>query len=99
MSEETLDIFRDGEVHVLADKCGTCIFKPASRPVEGARVAELIRGTRDEVGATVPCHKTLYGQAEHNAICRGWWDRFADRDYILRQAMDLDIIAYDPVPA
>ena len=99
MAEEPLDIFRDGEVHVLADLCGSCIFKPHHRPVEGQRVAELIRGTRDEDGATVPCHQTLYGQTEQNAICRGWWDRFHDRDPILRMAVGRGIVTYDEVPA
>jgi hypothetical protein len=93
-----LDIFREGEVHVLADLCSSCIFKPHHRPVDGARVAGMVRDTRDEPGATVPCHKTLYGQTDHNAICRGWWDRFADRDPILRMAVAADMIAYDPAP-
>jgi hypothetical protein len=93
-----LDIFRDNRVHVLADLCSSCIFKPHHRPVEGARVAELVRDTRDEAGATVPCHKTLYGQTEHNAICAGWWQRFAHRDPILGMAIAMDIVEFDPAP-
>lgn len=92
------DIYRDGKVHVLADECATCIFKPHSRPVDGARVAEMVRSTRDEHGATVVCHSTLYGGAEHHAICKGWYDRMAHRDHILRLALIADVIAYDPVP-
>lgn len=92
------DIYRDGRVHVLAEACETCIFKPHTRPVDGARVAEMVRATRNEHGATVPCHHTLYGMAEHNAICRGWWDRFAKDDHILRTAMRWDMIEYDSLP-
>jgi hypothetical protein len=93
------DIFRDGKVHVLADKCDTCIFKPAVRPVEGARVASMVRATKDDPGATIPCHATLYRPGkDDNAICRGWYDRFADADPILAQAKAMDIITFDPVP-
>ena len=92
------DIYRDGKVHVLADKCATCIFRPHERPVDGARVAEMVRATKDEHGATVVCHATLYGGAEHHAICKGWYDRMAHRDHILRLALIADVIAYDPVP-
>lgn len=95
------DIYRDGKVHVLADKCDTCIFKPHARPlgVDGARVASMVRDTKDDPGATVPCHSTLYRpDKDENAVCRGWWDRFAQADPILRQAEALGIIEYQPVP-
>lgn len=92
------DIFRDGTVHVLADKCGTCIFT-TNRPVDGARVAGMVRDTKDEVGATIPCHSTLYRPGkQENAICRGWWDRFADDDPILRMAQSQGVVEYQPVP-
>lgn len=94
------DIYRDGKVHVLSEMCSTCIFRPATRPVSGARVAGMVRDTKDTPGATVPCHHTLgylEEDAEHNAICRGWWDRFADADPILRLAVAMDVVQYDPL--
>lgn len=94
----THDVYRDGRVHVLSDECATCIFKPHERPVDGARVADMVRATRGEHGATVVCHSTLYGGAEHHAICRGWYDRLGHEDHILRLALIADVIAYDPVP-
>ena len=92
------DIYRDGRIHVLTEQCSTCIFNPHTRPVPGARVAEMVLGTKDTDLATVPCHHTLYGMAEHNAICRGWWDRFATRDNLLRYAMRIGIVVYDDLP-
>lgn len=92
------NIYRGGEVHVLADKCATCIFKPRERPVDGARVAGMVRDTMDTDGATVVCHSTLYDEAVDNAVCRGWWDRFADRDATLRLAKALGIVVEDDVP-
>ena len=87
--------YRDGKVHVMADKCKTCIFNPHTRPVEGKRVAEMVRGTKDDDGSTVVCHSTLYtGGEEKHAICKGWYDRFADQDTILRLAEAMDVIEF-----
>jgi hypothetical protein len=90
------NIFRDGKVHVLSEKCATCIFNPHTRPVSGARVAEMVRETLDEDGATVVCHSTLYG--DENAICRGWYDRLGDRDPIIGLAQAMDVIEEVPPP-
>lgn len=86
--------YRDGKVHVLSEKCATCIFKPKERPVDGARVAGMVRDTKDEPGATVVCHHTLYNQEQENAICRGWYDRFAYMDPVLRLAQTMDRIKF-----
>lgn len=95
------NVFRDGRVHVLSEECATCIFKPATRPVLGARVAEMVRDTMAEDGATVVCHSTLFESdpsEQENAICRGWFDRFADKDAIMRRARAFDIITEVPPP-
>lgn len=91
--------YRDGKVHVLAAMCGTCIFRPHERPVSGARVAELVRATAEEPGATVTCHSTLIAEGEPaDAICRGWYDRMASRDPILQLAEAMRIIEWQPPP-
>lgn len=84
--------FRDDKVHVLSEECATCIFRPHERPVDGRRVAGMVRDTMDDPGATVVCHKTIYNEVQENAICRGWYDRLADRDPILRLAKFMDVI-------
>lgn len=99
MSEDAPhDVFRDGEVHVLREECATCIFRPAVRPVSGARVAGMVRDTKDGPGATVVCHSTLYRDDVRNAICRGWYDRLGGRDEVLRLAVALGIMVEDDVP-
>jgi hypothetical protein len=84
------NVYREGKVHVAKKMCSTCIFRPHERPVPGARVAELVRGTKDEDGASVVCHHTLFGEGPRkNAVCRGWFDRLADRDPIFSLAKAL----------
>jgi len=92
------EVYRDGKVHVLSEECGTCIFRPATRPVDGARVAGLVRETIDEPGATVVCHSTLYRDDVRHAICRGWYDRLGDRDPILRLAQAMGVIEEQTPP-
>lgn len=97
--EQRHNVYRDGEVHVLREECASCIFKPHERPVDGARVAGMVRDTADTEGATVVCHSTLYQEGVENAVCRGWWDRLADRDPTLRLAKALGVVVEDDVPA
>ncbi len=87
------NVFRDGKVHVLSRECATCIFNPATRPVEGSRVAGLVRDTMDTDGSTVVCHSTIYKDDERkHAVCRGWLDRLGQRDGLLQVAERLGII-------
>ena len=84
------DTFRDGKVHVLAEKCGQCAFTP-ERIVPGRRVADIVARTADEPGAHFICHKTtLAGTGD--AICAGWYDHLGDRDPLLRLAGAMGII-------
>jgi hypothetical protein len=92
------NVYRDGRVHVLAEECRTCIFRPHQRFVPGARVAELVAATKDTEAASVVCHSTLVEDVD-NAVCRGWFDRLADRDPVFSLAKAMDVIEYDPVPA
>lgn len=93
------NVYRDGKVHVLRDECATCIFKPNHRPVPGSRVAEMVRDTKGEDGATVVCHSTIFDDAVDNAICRGWYDRLGDRDNIIRLAKAMGVVEEDEVPS
>lgn len=86
------NVYRNGKVHVLSEECATCIFRPHERPVDGERVAGMVRDTMNTPGATVICHKTLYRDIDEHAICRGWFDRLGSRDPILRLATALGVI-------
>lgn len=95
------NVFRDGKVHVLSQECVTCIFNPHTRPVAGARVASMVRETMNTDGGSVVCHSTLYepeGAPKENAVCRGWYDRLADRDPIFRLAQVMGVIEEVPPP-
>lgn len=93
------NVYRDGKVHVLSEECATCIFRPHERPVEGGRVAELVRETMDADGASVVCHSTLYkGGGRKHAVCRGWYDRLADRDTTFRLAKAMGVIEEQEPP-
>lgn len=94
------NVYRNGKVHVLSEECATCIFRPATRPVNGRRVAGMVTDTKDEPGATVVCHSTLYrGEPEEHAICRGWYDRLGDRDPILGLAAEMGVLVDQEPPA
>lgn len=81
--------YRDGKVHVAATKCNACLLSP-DRIVSGSRAAQIVKDTKDDSGATFTCHKgTLSGE---DMICRGWYDKFAKDDPILRMAVAMDAI-------
>jgi len=66
--------YRNGRVHVLAEKCPTCIFRPGNvMDLRRGRVAQLVReAKRDE--SCIICHATLDGGRRRAAVCRGFFD-------------------------
>lgn len=84
------DTFRDGKVHVLSKKCGHCAFTP-ERIVPGARVAQIVRDTKDVPGAHFICHETTIA-GDGDAICAGWYDRFSESDPLLKLARCMGVI-------
>lgn len=88
--------FRDGQVHVLAGKCSTCIFRPGNlMMLDPGRVEQMVE---DSVagGSCIPCHSTLVTGAP--AICRGFWDGHADEVMVLRLAQAMEIVVFDRPP-
>ena len=87
------DVYRDGEVHVQHKKCATCIFHPGNRmQLEEGRVEDMVAEALAN-DSVITCHKTLYGQAEHNAACRGFYD--LDESIVLRLAAAMDVLVFD----
>lgn len=90
-------VYRDGRVHVLAARCATCILRPDGSirdTLQPGRVRELVAANRD-ADAAPACHHTTYGQdSRGEAICRGYWDLFADRSPTLALAKALDVVTY-----
>lgn len=89
--------YRDGRLYVCLDVCATCVFHPdpeARIDLERGRLRDVVQGNR-RAGSALTCHRTIYDDpnGEH-AICRGWWDRFKDRDDVLVLAQRLRIVRY-----
>lgn len=84
-------VYDDGHLHVMAEKCVTCVFRPGNpMRLQPGRLAELVDENRRNQAALV-CHKTTYDQAEQEAICRGYFDAYGG-DYPLVIASRLRII-------
>lgn len=74
----------------MSEMCETCIFRPGNKlQLKPGALKQLIDGAvKDE--SCIPCHKTTYGQDKRGeAICRGFYDRFATVPIRLAAAMDL----------
>lgn len=85
-------VYSNGKVHVMSEKCSTCIFRPGNlMNLEPGRVKEMVAGSLAE-DAGITCHKTLYGQREQEATCRGFYDAYADQVTPLRMARAMGII-------
>jgi hypothetical protein len=88
------NVFRDGEVHVQARKCDTCIYRPGNlMHLEPGRKdgmqAEAVAGS-----GVIPCHKTLGSGKE--AVCRGYFDVVKhEGTSLLQAAARLGIVVED----
>ncbi len=97
----THEVYRDGKVHVLEDRCATCIFRsPDDGQIRGlapGRISGMVRDARSNYGGNIPCHSTIYDPEVKPAICRGFWD-LPERPALLEIAERLGYIEFDPVP-
>lgn len=94
--------FRDGQVHVLSEKCATCIFRPGNlmRLVPG-RVKQMVETSIADDSA-ITCHSTLPSVAKEEgqeAICRGYWDSYGEQVLPIRLAQAMDMVTeVEPPP-
>lgn len=62
-------VFRDGMIHVHAEKCHTCIFRPGNvMHLRPGRVKGMVEEARQN-WSVIPCHETLGPEA---AVCAGY---------------------------
>lgn len=94
------EVYRDGKVHVLAERCASCIGRSVNdgrivglRP---GRVAGMVQDAR-AANSVIPCHSTLYGQAEGPAVCR-WYFDLPHQPAVLQIADRLGMITWDNPP-
>ena len=82
--------YREGRVHVVKEKCATCIFHPGNlMELHHGRVAGMVQSALKHDSAII-CHETLCGPRE---VCRGFFD--AHRTGPLQIAERLGMIAFD----
>jgi hypothetical protein len=95
------EVYRDDKVHVLAEKCKTCIFRPVNdgriQGLQPGRVAGMVQDARANESVIV-CHDTLYRPDVRPAVCRGFFD-LPRQPAPLQIADRLGYIAYDPPPS
>lgn len=85
-------VYSDGKVHVMPEKCSTCIFRPGNlMRLQPGRVKEMVDGALANQ-SVIPCHKTIYGEREQEAVCRGFYDAHGSRVPALRLAAAMDVI-------
>lgn len=78
------NVYREGKVHVRAEKCGTCIFRPGNlMRLAPGRVEAMVKEACAKESAIV-CHATL--DTDKNAVCRGFFDKHGGDTLTLRLA-------------
>jgi hypothetical protein len=85
------DVYRDGHVHVCAELCSTCVFRPGNlMHLHAGRLRGMVDGARGG-GSAIVCHATLDGP---NAVCRGYFDRYVGEVLALRLALASGVIRW-----
>jgi hypothetical protein len=89
------NVFDGKKIHVMERKCSTCIYRPGNlmhlEPGrKDAMQAEAIAGN-----GVIPCHKTIQGAREQQAVCRGFYD-VAKHDGLLGMGERMGVIQFDP---
>jgi hypothetical protein len=86
-----LRTFDDAGVHVMAERCATCIFRPKNlMQLRPGRMADLTAQT-DLADTNVVCHQTL--ERSVGAFCAGSVERRAGQ--AVRMAYRLSMIVPD----
>jgi hypothetical protein len=77
-------VYSDDRVHLMPEKCSTCIFRPDNlMSLQPGRVKDMVDGCLEHPAGNIPCHQTIHGQRDQQAICRGFWDSYKDRQSVL----------------
>ncbi len=83
-------VYRDGKVHVWAQECAHCLYGP-DRIVSGRQARQITADIRSQAGAAFICHRSQVSD-DPEAVCRGWYDRFAMEDPVFRLARVAGVI-------
>jgi hypothetical protein len=99
MGYDSAPPFRNGRIHILSERCSTCVFRPGNlvrlRP---GRMKDLVESNR-KADTAFACHQTLWEEGVDRAICRGYFDAYWQAITPLRMAVALSMITeQDPPP-
>lgn len=93
-------VYRGGKVHVLAEKCASCIFRSVNdgriKGLAPGRVAGMVVEARNNE-SVIPCHLTIYTDEVKPAVCRGYFD-LPIKPAALQIAERLNLIEWDTPP-
>lgn len=93
--------YRDGKIHVLSERCSTCVFRPGNlMGLAPGRLTGMVKESIAEESAII-CHQTLpYGfyDVPGQAVCRGFFDRHGDKVASLRLAQGLGLMEEQDPP-
>jgi hypothetical protein len=82
--------YRDGRIHVLSERCSTCVFRAGNlMHLRSGRLADLVR-TNLAADTAFSCHETLHEDGVDQALCRGYVDAYGEQVTPLRMAAALD---------
>lgn len=97
---DTSNPFRDNKLHVLSEKCSTCIFRPGNpMNLVPGRLQHMVRDTVQN-DSYIVCHQTLDINHEYDAepaVCKGFFDSYTTNP--LRVASRLNLIEFDQHPS
>jgi hypothetical protein len=80
------NVYREGRVHVQAQMCSTCIFRPGNlMELHAGRVRSMVDEAREHDSAIV-CHQTLSGDS---SVCRGFFERWPTTPLQLAERLGL----------
>jgi hypothetical protein len=80
------NIYREARVHVMAERCATCIFRPGNlMELRRGRVRRMVDDAKQR-GSAIACHETILGQREQEAVCRGFYELHKTPVLILAEA-------------
>jgi hypothetical protein len=95
VSRRRHNVYRDGLVHVCAELCSTCIFRPGNlMALRAGRVRTMVDAARAD-GSAIVCHSTLHTGAD--AVCRGFYDRWPTTPLQLAERMGR--VIFEPPPS
>lgn len=88
------NVFNNGKVYVMPSPCATCIFRPGNlMKLEDGRVDGMVADALAN-DSVIPCHHTIHGERDQNAVCHGYFARHKRDVTGLRAAVTFNMIEY-----